>query len=151
MAPRMPGTPYASLSLREARTDIGLLRNVSEPLQGPRQTNQRAELTACKRAIEIAPRDRDVIIYTDSKYAISCLTEWFVNWRRNDWMTKDKKPVENRDLIEPCLHRIDERKLMRANTTFEWVKGHADDAGNVAADHLAVNGAREGVWLGDST
>ena len=63
-------------------------------------------------------------------------------------MTKDKKPVENKDLIETILQKIEERKLARANTKFEWVKGHADDAGNVAADHLAVNGAREGAFMG---
>lgn len=62
-------------------------------------------------------------------------------------MNRDKKPVENRDLIEPILQRIDERKLMRADTKFEWIKGHADDAGNVAADSLAVNGAREGAFM----
>ncbi|PYH75383.1 RnaseH-domain-containing protein [Aspergillus uvarum CBS 121591] len=45
-------------------------RNVSEPLQGSRQTNQRAELTAILRALEIAPRHRDVTIFTDSQYSI---------------------------------------------------------------------------------
>ncbi|KAL9081573.1 MAG: hypothetical protein Q9159_007237 [Coniocarpon cinnabarinum] len=140
-----------------ARAGVGVYfgpldqRNVSEPLKGPRQTNQRAELTACRRAVDIAPRDRDVIIYTDSKYSISCVTEWFVNWRKNNWMTKDHRPVENKDLIEPILQRIEERRLLRADTRFEWVKGHANDEGNVAADHLAVNGAREGAFMDPDT
>lgn len=116
-------------------------------MKGPRQTNQRAELTACKRAIEIAPRDRDIIIFTDSKYAIQCLTEWFITWRKNNWMTSDKKPVENKDLVEPILQAIDQRKRMRADTKFEYVKGHAGNEGNTAADALAVNGAREGVRI----
>ncbi|KAI9652340.1 MAG: hypothetical protein M1831_006887 [Alyxoria varia] len=117
-------------------------RNVSEALTGDRQTNQRAELTALKRAIEMAPRDRDAAIFTDSKYSIDCVTEWFKHWRKNGWLTASKKAVENKDLIESILNKIDERFRLKAKTEFEWVKGHANDPGNVAADQLAVNGAR---------
>ena len=67
-----------------------------------------------------------------------------MNWRRNNWLTADKKPVENKDLIEPILQRIDQRKLSRANTKFEWVKGHAGDEGNTRADELAREGAEKG-------
>ncbi|KAJ5477014.1 hypothetical protein N7539_007158 [Penicillium diatomitis] len=120
-------------------------RNVSEPLKGSRQTNQRAELTAILRAIDIAPRHRDVTIYTDSRYSIDCVTVWFVNWRRNHWVTKDGKPVENRDLIESILVKIEERNELEVKTLFQWIKGHNRDPGNEAADRLAVNGAHEGV------
>jgi ribonuclease HI len=120
-------------------------RNVSEPLKGSRQTNQRAELTAILRAIDIAPRHRDVTIITDSRYAIDCVTVWFVNWRRNNWMTRDKKPVENKDLVESILVKIEERNDLRVKTVFEWVKGHNKDHGNEEADKLAVNGAQRGV------
>ncbi|KAG9712724.1 hypothetical protein KCU75_g24689, partial [Aureobasidium melanogenum] len=67
-------------------------RNLSEPLSGTRQTNQRAELTAIQRALEIAPRNRPVTIYTDSNYSIKCVTEWFVKWRANGWLNASKKP-----------------------------------------------------------
>ncbi|KAJ5584152.1 Ribosomal protein L9/RNase H1 N-terminal [Penicillium hispanicum] len=120
-------------------------RNVSEPLKGSRQTNQRAELTAILRAIDIAPRHRDVTIFTDSRYAIDCVTVWFINWRRNNWTTKDKKPVENRDLVESILVKIEERNELKVKTLFEWIKGHSKDPGNEAADRLAVNGAQRGV------
>lgn len=60
-------------------------------------------------------------------------------------MTKDKKPVENRDLVEPILARIEERNELKVKTLFEWVKGHNQDPGNEAADQLAVNGAQRGV------
>ncbi|CAG7931755.1 unnamed protein product [Penicillium olsonii] len=120
-------------------------RNVSEPLKGSRQTNQRAELTAILRAIDIAPRHRHVTIVTDSRYAIDCVTVWFVNWRRNNWMTRDKKPVENKDLVESILVKIEERNDLKVRTVFEWVKGHNKDHGNEEADKLAVNGAQRGV------
>jgi ribonuclease HI len=120
-------------------------RNVSEPLKGNRQTNQRAELTAILRALDIAPRHRDVTIVTDSRYAIDSVTVWFIKWRRNNWMTTDGKPVENKDLVESILIKIEERNLLNVKTLFEWVKGHNRDPGNEEADRLAVNGARRAV------
>lgn len=130
------------------QTDLLLLclhRNVSEPLKGSRQTNQRAELTAISRALDIAPRHRDVTIFTDSKYAINCVTTWCTKWRRNKWMTADSKPVENKDLIQSILAKMEERTLLKVQTLFEWVKGHSKDEGNEAADRLAVRGARAGL------
>ncbi|KAJ1712215.1 ribonuclease H [Aspergillus flavus] len=120
-------------------------RNVSEPLKGSRQTNQRAELTAILRALDIAPRHRDVTIFTDSQYAIKCVTVWYVKWQRNKWLTSDNKPVENKDLVESIRVKIEERDELKVKTLFEWVKGHNSDPGNEAADRLAVNGAQRGV------
>ncbi|KAI9924551.1 hypothetical protein MW887_006824 [Aspergillus wentii] len=120
-------------------------RNVSEPLKGSRQTNQRAELTAILRALDIAPRHRDVTVFTDSQYAIKCVTVWFTKWRRNEWMTAGNKPVENKDLVESILVKIEERNELKVKTLFEWIKGHNRDPGNEAADQLAVNGARKGA------
>ncbi|KAF2755665.1 ribonuclease H-like protein [Pseudovirgaria hyperparasitica] len=118
-------------------------RNVSEPLAGPRQTNQRAELTAIQRALDIAPIDRPVEIITDSNYSINCVTVWFQKWRENNWINSSRKPVENKDLIEAIVTKIEMREQhCRVGTKFTWVKGHSSDPGNVAADHLAVNGAR---------
>ena len=120
-------------------------RNVSEALPGARQTNQRAELTALHRALEIVPRNRDVIIISDSKYAIDCVTIWFTNWRRNGWKNAAGKAVENRDIIENVLTRIDERHRLNVRTDFEWVKGHSASQGNGEADRLAAEGARRGA------
>ncbi|KAJ5405594.1 hypothetical protein N7465_006878 [Penicillium sp. CMV-2018d] len=139
------GTPLASAGVGVYFGPGDSSRNVSEPLKGSRQTNQRAELTAILRAIDIAPRHRDVTIVTDSRYSIDCVTVWFVNWRRNNWMTRDKKPVENKDLVESILIKIEERNDLKVKTLFEWVKGHNKDPGNEEADKLAVNGAQRGV------
>ncbi|KGO71095.1 Ribosomal protein L9/RNase H1, N-terminal [Penicillium italicum] len=139
------GTPLASAGVGVYFGPGDSSRNVSEPLKGSRQTNQRAELTAILRAIDIAPRHRDVTIITDSRYSIDCVTVWFINWRRNNWMTRDKKPVENKDLVESILIKIEERNDLKVKTLFEWVKGHNKDPGNEEADKLAVNGAQRGV------
>lgn len=94
------------------------------------------------RALDIVPRDRDVTIVTDSRYAIDCLTVWCDNWRKNGWKTSAGKPVENKDIIETVLAKIEDRSAYDAQTIFEWIKGHANHPGNVAADKLAVEGAR---------
>lgn len=60
-------------------------------------------------------------------------------------MTRDKKPVENKDLVESILVKIEERNDLKVKTLFEWVKGHNKDHGNEEADKLAVNGAQKGV------
>lgn len=73
------------------------------------------------------------------------MTKWFRNWIRNNWQTSDKKPVENKDLIQSILVKIQERDTLKVTTTFEWVKGHNRDPGNEEADRLAVDGARRGV------
>ena len=106
-------TAFIQHRLAELVTNRESSRNVSEALAGPRQTNQRAELTGIQRALDIAPIDRDVMIYSDSSYSINCVTVWFQNWRKNDWKNASKKPVENKDLIEAILNRIEERNLDR--------------------------------------
>jgi ribonuclease HI len=66
---------------------------------------------------------------------------WFQSWERNGWVGSNRKPVENRDLVEEVLQRIRDRELCGVKTDFRWVRGHANDPGNVAADALAVRGA----------
>lgn len=146
-------------------------RNISEGLAGIKQSNQRAELTAIIRALEVAPKDRKIIIYTDSAYSIKCTTEWFRKWRENGWVNASHKPVENKDLIQKIIDHLEERYRMNqhrnpgfveddcveyeegvdpgpwergpAGVKFKWVKGHDKSEGNNAADELATAGARE--------
>jgi ribonuclease HI len=82
------------------------------------------------------------IVYSDSNYAIKCVTEWFRAWEARGWTTSGKKAVENRDLVEEVLAVIRNREMCGGKTKFEWVKGHADDEGNNGADELAVRGAQ---------
>lgn len=117
-------------------------RNISEALKGSKQTNQRAELTAIQRALDIAPKHRDVTIFTDSKYSIDCVTNWYRGWERNGWTNSKGKPVENVDLVKGVRAAIAERELMQKKTLFVWVKGHQGNQGNVEADRLAVAGSR---------
>lgn len=60
-------------------------------------------------------------------------------------MTSDNKSVENKDLIQSILDRLDERNGLKVQTLFQWVKGHNRDLGNEEADRLAINGAEKGA------
>jgi ribonuclease HI len=115
--------------------------NVSEPLAGKEQTNQRAELTGIIRALEIAPKDRDMEILTDSSYSINCSTVWVASWIKKGWKTSTGADVMNKDLIANIKQLIEEREALGLETKFTFVKAHNGDVGNEAADKLAVAGA----------
>ena len=119
-------------------------RNVSEPLLGDPQTNQRAELTAVQRALEIISETKDVQIITDSNYTINCCEVWYKSWQKNGWKTSAGGQVMNQDLVVAIRELIDRREENGAATTFQWIKGHSADPGNEAADRLAVAGALAG-------
>jgi ribonuclease HI len=116
-------------------------RNVSEALQGTPQTNQRAELTAIKRALQIVHKTQSVEIITDSNYSINCATVWYKSWIKNGWRTTGSGEVLNKDLVVDIRKLIDARDGAGVSTEFTWIKGHDNDAGNEAADKLAVAGA----------
>ncbi|RDI87485.1 hypothetical protein Vi05172_g2261 [Venturia inaequalis] len=125
-------------------------RNMAEPLSGTRQTNQRAELTAIKRALNCSPLNRHVLIHSDSNYSIKCVTDWFPKWEKNNWKNSANKDVENKDLIQEILALIRDREISGVKTNFHWVKGHGTDYGNNEADKLAVAGAEEARRIRDS-
>jgi len=94
------------------------------------------------RALQLVTKTQSVQIFTDSKYAISCSVEWYKAWSQNGWRTSKGEPVMNQDLIKATRKLIEARDKVGAKTLFKWVKGHAADAGNIAADRLAVQGAK---------
>jgi ribonuclease HI len=118
-------------------------RNLSEPLKGEPQTNQRAELMAILRALETANYNGTICIFSDSNYAIRCCTEWVPNWERNKWKTSAGKKVMNQDLIRAILAAEQRLKERGGELKFRWVRGHSDNEGNIAADSLAVMGAEK--------
>ena len=78
--------------------------NESESLTLPPFTNNRAEIFACIRAIqlyhEISSRDDILRIYTDSEYVIKSVTEWMPGWKKKGWKTAAKKPVKKSNAVK---------------------------------------------------
>ena len=80
-----------------------------------------------------------VRIYTDSEYAINCLTKWVPGWKRGGWKRATGEPVLHRDILEP-LH--DAWVSLRGVAFLEHVAAHtgrgdALSRGNERADALA--------------
>ena len=101
-------------------------------------TNNRMELTAAIKALESARKDESLYLYTDSTYLQKGITEWIVNWKKNNWINSSKKPVSNKDL----WIKIDQLNL-ELDIEWKWVKAHQSDNSddtfyNNMADELAT-------------
>lgn len=117
-------------------------RNISMEIQ-ENPTNQRMELYACIKALEVC-NDDNINIYTDSKYTINCITTWYDNWKNNNWKTSKGTDVKNLDLIKKLYDLVKSK-----NVKFYHVKAHQKTPndkikykhwyGNKMADHLATS------------
>jgi ribonuclease HI len=114
--------------------------NLKELCGGEHNTsNQRMELTACIKALEIVKGDGvQVDVYSDSAYLVNCIHQkWYMNWQKNGWKNAKKQPVENQDLWKRLLDLIH-----RHNVRFHKVTGHSGVELNERADQLAQTGIR---------
>ncbi|WP_295587204.1 ribonuclease HI [uncultured Lamprocystis sp.] len=102
-------------------------------------TNNRMELMAVIAAMESLKRPTCIAITTDSQYVKRGVTEWMSRWKRNGWMTAERKPVKNRDLWE----RLD-GALAPHQVDWHWVRGHTGHPDNERADRLANQGIPRG-------
>lgn len=119
------------------------LDDIAEPFNIGEKTNNRAELYAIYKTLkiindEIKLKNTNVKIYTDSEYSMKSLTLWIKNWKKNGWKNAKKKPVKNADIIK----KIDKYLTKYSKKIkIEWVKAHAGNVFNEAADRLANIGA----------
>lgn len=103
-------------------------------------TNNRMEITATIMALEHLKKPCSVAIYTDSKYVIQGASSWLDKWKKNSWLTANKKPVKNDDL----WRRLD-AAMARHEVSWHWVAGHSGDPGNERADFLANQGVQKAL------
>jgi ribonuclease HI len=103
-------------------------------------TNNRMELMAAIQALESLTRPVPVRLHTDSTYLRNGVSKWLPGWKRNGWLTAEKRPVKNADLWQ----RLD-AVVRRHDVDWRWVKGHAGNPGNERADALANLGMAEAV------
>ncbi len=103
-------------------------------------TNNRMELTAPIKALELLKRASVVEIHTDSTYVRNGITKWVAGWSSNGWRTSAKQPVKNVDLWQQLVAACE-----RHEVEWHWVKGHAGQVDNERADRLAAQGLEEAV------
>lgn len=69
-------------------------------------TSQRCELLAVKYALVIHHTwfsNKELHIYTDSKYAVDSLNLYSSVWQKNGWLKQCGLPVKNQDLLKPMV------------------------------------------------
>lgn len=97
-------------------------------------TNNRMELTAVIRALQILKAKCNVELYSDSAYVVNAISlGWLKNWKQNNWVGSDKKQVKNIELWKEL-----DNLLSYHNVNFNKVKGHADNEFNNRCDQLAT-------------
>lgn len=104
-------------------------------------TNNRMELTAVIEAIaflEIETSDVDfspqpINVYTDSSYVLKGAQSWLKGWLKNDWKTKAKDEVLNKDLWQRLAVVMEGKEI-----AWHLVKGHVGIAGNEQCDKIAT-------------
>lgn len=112
------------------------------------QTNQYAELCAFHHAfydIQTQHPDTPVTVYSDSVYAINCISLWGPTWKAQGWKRKaggGGKPLEHLDIIAPLVdYWLDHKDTI----TLKYIAAHQRVAvaatypysGNARADVLA--------------
>ncbi len=120
-------------------------------------TNNEAEITAgllgfaamkCFKSSESAFNDhKDVHWVSDSEYTLKSATGYINNWKRNGWLTSQKKPVKNMGLWKSYL------ELAKGiSVEPEHVKGHSGHPENELCDQASTWAQQEAEsWLGSSS
>lgn len=101
----------------------------------PATTNNRMELRAVIAALQQVGRggaaERELEIYTDSRYVQQGISDWILRWEQNGWRTRAKKAVKNQELWQE-LRRLSREHEIR----WHWLAGHAGHALNEECDRM---------------
>mgnify|MGYP003394125098 CR=1 FL=1 len=103
-------------------------------------TNNRMEMTAVIRALEYLSKPQaksykpEATIYTDSSYIVNGITKWVFGWQKNNWKTKTKQDVLNKDLWQTLVNVIKNKHI-----SWELIKGHSGIEANERCDVIATS------------
>ena len=129
-----PGNAGSGLAIYSNKKNPVLLYGAYEE-EG---TNNIAELNALHQALVIARQTNSqniISIFSDSKYAIDCITTWAYSWKKNGWSKKGGE-IKNLELIIEA-HTLYEK--LKNKIEINHVKGHSGVEGNELADRMAVH------------
>lgn len=102
-------------------------------------TNNKMEITAVLKGLELLNQSCKVEVYSDSAYVVNAIEKgWILKWKQNNWKKKSGEKVKNMELWEELLRYMDLHII-----TFIKVKGHSDNIYNNRCDELAVNAIKE--------
>ncbi len=96
-------------------------------------TNNRMELYAAIRGLELLKEPCHVKLYSDSQYLVKAMQEsWPEKWKQKGWKRNKRDKALNPDLWEKLLKLCETHQV-----EFAWVKGHAGDVENETCDRLS--------------
>jgi len=96
-------------------------------------TNNRMEILAVIKALELLKEPCKVNVHSDSAYVVNCFEQgWIYNWMKNGWKNSKKQPVENQDLWQQLWALMQKHEVK-----YTKVKGHSDNEFNNRCDELA--------------
>lgn len=100
-------------------------------------TNNRMEILAAVKGLEILKEPCSVTLYSDSKYLVDSVNQgWIIKWQKNNWYRTKNEKAKNVDLFKRLLAQLDIHKV-----EFVWIKGHAGHPENERCDFLATSAA----------
>ena len=102
-------------------------------------TNNRMEILAAIKDLELLKQPCKVTLYSDSQYLVSAMMEgWAASWKKKDWWRTNKERAANVDLWERLLALCETHQV-----EFRWVKGHAGNPENERCDQLSMASLRQ--------
>ena len=95
-------------------------------------TNNQMEITAVLKGLQsIKKPSMPVKVITDSRYVVDCMNKkWYNGWIRNGWKNSKGDSVKNKELWLALIEEIERFTFL----SFEWVRGHSINNGNIKVD-----------------
>jgi ribonuclease HI len=104
-----------------------------------RTTNNRMEIYAAIRGLELLKLPCQVTLYSDSKYLVDAMSAgWVTTWKKKDWWRTNQERALNIDLWERLLALCQTHQV-----EFRWIRGHAGNPENERCDQLSCAALRQ--------
>jgi ribonuclease HI len=102
-------------------------------------TNNRMEIYAAIKSLEVPKQPCKVTLYSDSQYLVSAMTEgWVEKWKQRNWWRTNKERAINADLWEKLSSLCEIHEV-----NFVWIKGHNGHPENERCDKLSYAALRQ--------
>jgi ribonuclease HI len=116
----------------------GVLAELWFGLYNANGTNNTAELNGLLHGLlcarEALKKDLDVVIFSDSRYAIQCITQWAAGWEKRGW-TRPSGEIKNLELIKEIYALY---QSLATQLQICHVNGHVGIEGNELADRMSM-------------
>lgn len=132
------GNEQKDVTLRKAGIGVyfpdALEFNVSEKLPFPPCSNNRAEMYAVIKALQVIMTNKyfekynkSILIKTDSQFTIDLVTQWLAKWKKNGFKRSGKKAISNPDLVNMIDNTITQAQAGGYTITFQHVRAHTTE------------------------